>query len=56
MARASEVLGPDTEPRLKEIKTWLKNKGVRDLEPVSLFCDQLTKVCMFAYQTRSHVT
>jgi len=28
---------------VKEVKNWLKSKGVRDFEPVSLFCDQLGK-------------
>lgn len=45
MAKASEVLGPNAEVRVKEVKSWLKFKGVRDFEPVSLFCDQLAKVC-----------
>ncbi|KAF9001496.1 XRN 5'-3' exonuclease N-terminus-domain-containing protein [Cyathus striatus] len=44
MAQASDVLsGPDPDSRVKEIKGWLKSKGVRDFEPVSLFCDQLGK-------------
>lgn len=45
MAKASEVLGPDPETRVTEVKNWLKSKGVRDFGPVSLFCDQLAKVC-----------
>lgn len=45
MIKASEALpGPDPEGQLREIKTWLKSKGVRDFEPVSIYCDQLTKV------------
>ena len=45
MAKASEIFsGPDPDGKVKEIKHWLKAKGVRDFEPVSLFCDQLTKV------------
>ncbi|KAG7451466.1 uncharacterized protein BT62DRAFT_883045 [Guyanagaster necrorhizus] len=44
MAKASEVLSvPDSDGRVREIKIWLKTQGVRDFEPVSLFCDQLTK-------------
>ncbi|PPQ77620.1 hypothetical protein CVT25_011231 [Psilocybe cyanescens] len=44
MAKASDVFpGPDPDAKVKEIKNWLKSKGVRDFEPVSLFCDQLTK-------------
>ncbi|KDQ53175.1 hypothetical protein JAAARDRAFT_137669 [Jaapia argillacea MUCL 33604] len=44
MARATEVFpGPDADARAKEVRTWLNTKGVRDFEPVSLFCDQLKK-------------
>ncbi|KAL1753974.1 exonuclease II [Schizophyllum commune] len=44
MARASDVLpGENSDARVKEVKAWLKNKGVRDFEPVTLFCDQLGK-------------
>jgi len=32
-----------TDERLRELKTWLTKRGVRDFEPVSLFCDQLGK-------------
>ncbi|KAL0571703.1 exonuclease II Exo2 [Marasmius crinis-equi] len=31
------------DAKVKEVKAWLKSKGVRDFEPVSLFCDQLDK-------------
>ncbi|KAF8910440.1 XRN 5'-3' exonuclease N-terminus-domain-containing protein [Gymnopilus junonius] len=42
--KAAEVFpGPDPDGRVKEVKSWLKSRGVRDFEPVSLFCDQLTK-------------
>jgi 5'-3' exoribonuclease 1 len=45
MAKASDILRvADPDARVKEAKAWLKSKGVRDFEPVSLFCDQLTKV------------
>lgn len=37
----------DPDDRVKDIKGWLKAKGVRDFEPVSLFCDQLSKVRTF---------
>ncbi|KAJ6517993.1 exonuclease II [Mycena vitilis] len=44
MAKASDILRvDDPDARVKEAKAWLKSKGVRDFEPVSLFCDQLTK-------------
>jgi hypothetical protein len=47
MAKASDILRvPDPDARVREAKAWLKSKGVRDFEPVSLFCDQLTKVSL----------
>ncbi|KZT01419.1 uncharacterized protein LAESUDRAFT_664014 [Laetiporus sulphureus 93-53] len=33
----------DADAKVKEVKAWLNSKGVRDFEPVSLFCDQLKK-------------
>lgn len=48
MAKASDILRvADPDARVREAKGWLKSKGVRDFEPVSLFCDQLTKVRFF---------
>lgn len=45
MARASDLFAsPEADAKVKEIRTWLGTKGVRDFEPVSLFCDQLDKV------------
>lgn len=44
MAKASEVFPDNSDAKLKEVKAWLNSKGVRDLEAVSLFCDQLDKV------------
>jgi hypothetical protein len=45
MARASDVFTEgDADLKVLEIKSWLKSRGVRDFEPVSLFADQLTKV------------
>jgi 5'-3' exoribonuclease 1 len=45
MIKASEALpGSDPDDKIREIKIWLKSKGVRDFEPVSIYCDQLTKV------------
>ncbi|KAF9074552.1 XRN 5'-3' exonuclease N-terminus-domain-containing protein [Rhodocollybia butyracea] len=44
MLRATDVFaGSNPDARVKEIKLWLKSKGVRDFEAVSLFCDQLSK-------------
>ena len=45
MARASDVFTDgDPDSKVLEVKSWLKSRGVRDFEPVSLFADQLTKV------------
>ncbi|KAF8805386.1 hypothetical protein BYT27DRAFT_6674914 [Phlegmacium glaucopus] len=43
MTAADALPGPDPDGQVKEIKSWLKSKGVRDFEAVSLYCDQLTK-------------
>ncbi|KAJ4480064.1 exonuclease II [Lentinula aciculospora] len=44
MLRAADVLpGANPDARVREIRSWLKSKGVPDLEAVSLFCDQLSK-------------
>jgi hypothetical protein len=46
MARASDIFPQAENPSMKakEVRQWLATKGVRDFEPVSLFCDQLKKV------------
>ncbi|KIK81994.1 hypothetical protein PAXRUDRAFT_154773 [Paxillus rubicundulus Ve08.2h10] len=43
MARAYDIFGENANARVKEVKSWLKSKGVCDFEPVSLFSDQLSK-------------
>ncbi|KAK2459914.1 hypothetical protein APHAL10511_008114 [Amanita phalloides] len=44
MARTADIFGDfDPHRRMKEVQNWLKSKGVKDFEPVSLFCDQLSK-------------
>ncbi|KAF8635064.1 hypothetical protein AX15_000556 [Amanita polypyramis BW_CC] len=44
MARGADIfIDFDPHKRMKEIQSWLKSKGVREFEPVSLFCDQLSK-------------
>ena len=49
MLSASDVFpGDDADSRVKEVKHWLSSKGVRDFEPVSLFCDQLKKARVFS--------
>lgn len=46
MTRASDMFPNAADPnaKAKEVRSWLATKGVRDFEPVSLFCDQLKKV------------
>ena len=42
MLRAKDLFaGAKADNKVKEVKSWLANIGVRDLEAVSLFCDQL---------------
>lgn len=43
MVRATDIFDSHADVRVKEVKSWLKSKGVRDLEPVSLFSDNLAK-------------
>ncbi|CAL1717076.1 unnamed protein product [Somion occarium] len=44
MARATDIFPDgDADAKIKEVKHWLTSKGIRSLEPVSLFCDQLKK-------------
>ncbi|KAH0832839.1 exonuclease II [Lanmaoa asiatica] len=43
MTRASDIFTENADARVKEVKIWLKSKGVREFEPVTLFSDQLTK-------------
>jgi len=48
MVKATELFpGPHADGNVKGVKQWLNSKGVRDFEPVSLFCDQLGKVGCF---------
>lgn len=46
IARARDMFPQSDNPdaRVKEIRSWLKANGVLDLEPVSLFVEQLDKV------------
>ncbi|KIJ99805.1 hypothetical protein K443DRAFT_8139 [Laccaria amethystina LaAM-08-1] len=47
---ASSILpGPNPDGRVRSVKAWLMSKGVRDFEPVSLFCDQLGKRLLNPY-------
>jgi len=44
MPMASQIFPEgDGDARLKEVKSWLASKGVRNFEPVPLFTDKLTK-------------
>ena len=46
MVKATDIFRDEAnaDAKVKEIKAWLNSKGVRDFEPVTLFCDQLGKV------------
>ena len=39
MTRADEIFSDNADAKVKEVKAWLTSKGVRNFEPVSLFCD-----------------
>ncbi|KAG2356525.1 hypothetical protein BDR07DRAFT_439283 [Suillus spraguei] len=43
MPRATDIFDSHADAGVKEVKSWFKSKGVRDLEPVSLFLDSLVK-------------
>ncbi|KAI0707261.1 exonuclease II [Earliella scabrosa] len=45
MVKATDIFRDEAnaDAKVKEIKAWLNSKGVRDFEPVTLFCDQLGK-------------
>ncbi|KAF7331483.1 5'-3' exoribonuclease 1 [Mycena kentingensis (nom. inval.)] len=44
IGKASDLFRvPEPDMLVKEAKSWLKATGIRDMEPVSLFCDQLGK-------------
>ena len=48
MVRSTDVFRTsNADAKVKEVYSWLKAKGVRDFEAVSLFCDQLDKVSSF---------
>ncbi|EIN10031.1 hypothetical protein PUNSTDRAFT_66463 [Punctularia strigosozonata HHB-11173 SS5] len=53
MARATDVFpgsNAEADAKVKEVKAWLSKRGVRDFEPVSLFCDQLDKAAVAEIQ------
>ncbi|KAJ3538611.1 hypothetical protein NM688_g6492 [Phlebia brevispora] len=43
MVHADALFKENPDGKVREIKHWLQTKGVRNFEPVSLFCDQLKK-------------
>ncbi|KAG8953065.1 hypothetical protein FRC04_003012 [Tulasnella sp. 424] len=43
MLYASSIFHGNADARLKEVEKWLKDKGVRDFEPVSLSVSQMSK-------------
>jgi len=46
IARSKDMFpeAPNPDTRVKQVREWLKDNGVLDLEPVSLFAEQLDKV------------
>jgi 5'-3' exoribonuclease 1 len=46
IARSRDMFpnAPNPDTRVKQVREWLKDRGVLDLEPVSLFAEQLDKV------------
>lgn len=50
LQKASDYFEPSAaESRLKELKAWLVQKGVRDFDKVGLYSDQLEKVSSIEY-------
>lgn len=43
VTKAAEFFPQQTEKRVEELKKWIKEKGVRDFEKVSLYSDQMEK-------------
>lgn len=43
LREAKQFFGTNEAVRIKELKDWIKEKGVRDLEAVPLFAEQLSK-------------
>lgn len=43
LREAGQFFGSNAPARMKELKDWIKAKGVRDLEAVPLFAEQLSK-------------
>lgn len=57
MLKATDVFRHENaDAKVKEVRSWLTSKGVRDFEAVSLFCDQLDKVFPFAVGLIYHIT
>jgi hypothetical protein len=44
LSQATDFFDGDADAKVKEIRNWLVQKGVRDFEPVTLYTDQLKKV------------
>lgn len=44
--KSEEIYPNEMKPdqKIKDIRAWLKSRGVLDLEPVTLFAEQLEKV------------
>lgn len=44
MLYASSIFPGNADAKLREVEKWLKDKGVRDFEPVGLTVSQMSKV------------
>lgn len=44
MLLAASVFPGNADAQIKEVEKWLKDKGVRDFEPVALAVSQMSKV------------
>ena len=50
LTKASDFFPQDTDARVSDIKAWIKEKGVRDFEKVSLYSDQMEKEAVWQTQ------
>jgi hypothetical protein len=45
MMKATDIFpGPDSDAKVKDAKSWLAERGIRDLDPVPLATETLEKV------------
>lgn len=50
LTRATDFFDPsNVDERIKELKKWIQDKGVRDFDKVPLYSEQLDKVCLLCW-------